>query len=107
MMYAPRIPFSLHSPNAIAAVATAVALIALAPSGAAAGTAARQISHGGSATTDISAARRHHAHHSRTAARAAYGSFVDRPVYGYPAYRDGGYPGYGYGIGDNSNSYTN
>jgi hypothetical protein len=106
-MYAPRIPFSFRSRNTIAAVAGAMALIALAPSGAAAGTAARQISHGSSATTDISSARRHHAHHSRSAARAAYGSFVERPVYGYPAYHDGGYPGYGYGVGDNSNNYTN
>jgi hypothetical protein len=106
-MYAPRVPFSFRSRNTIAAVAVAMALIALAPSGAEAGLAARQISHGSSATTDISSARRHHAHHSRTATRAAYGSFIDRPVYGYPAYHDGGYPGYGYGIGDNSNSYTN
>ena len=104
-MYAPKIPSSFRSYNTIAAVAAAMALIALVPSGAAAGTAARQISHGSSAATDVSSARRLHTHHSRTAARAAYGSLIERPVYGYPAYHDGGYPGYGYGIGDNSNSY--
>ena len=105
-MYARKIPFSFRRHNMVAAVAAAMALIALAPSGAEAGTAARQISHGNSASTDISSARRHHVHHSR-AARAAYGSFVGHPVYESPAYHDGGYPGYGYGVGDNSNSYTN
>jgi hypothetical protein len=93
------------------ASAAAVALMLAAPSGAMAGTAERNgtaahhIRNAASTTTDISAAHRRHVAHRRTSARAAYGSMIGGPVYEAPAYQ-GGYPGYGYGVGDNSNSYA-
>jgi hypothetical protein len=96
----------------LSAAAVVAAMTLAMPSGASAGTvtrhAAHHVRHSASATTDISASRRRHtAHHRSTAARAAYGSVIDGPVYGYPAPAyQGGYPGYGYGIGDNSNSYA-
>jgi hypothetical protein len=66
--------------------------------------------------TDVSGARkRHHAYRGSAAARNAFGSIVGDTVYGgtlyggspyeAPSYR-GGYPGYGYGIGDNSRNQT-
>jgi hypothetical protein len=113
-MYARKFPSSFRRDKTVAAIVAAMTLIVVAPSVAMAGTAARsvsaaqQISNRAGTMTDISAAqRRHHAHRGTAAARAAYGSIYGGPAYGYPAYRDGGYPGYGYGVGDNSHSYTN
>ena len=106
VMYAARIPFSFRNDTMIAAVVAAMALIVAAPSVATAGTATRHLGKATSTTTDISAARRHHhAHHRSIAARAAYGSFISGPGYGYP-YGSGGYPGYGYGVGDNDRNQT-
>jgi hypothetical protein len=108
-----RFPSSFLNRTAISAVVATAALMVAAPSGAMAGTAARNgtaahhIRNATSTTTDISAARRRHtAHRGTAAARAAYGSVIEEPVYGgYPAYQGGG-GGYGYGYGDNSNSYS-
>jgi len=61
--------------------------------------------------TDVSAARRrYHAHRGGAAARNAFGSIADGPVYeapvdALPSY-GGGYPAFGYGVGDNSRNQT-
>jgi hypothetical protein len=63
------------------------------------------------AATDISAARRrHHAYRGSAAARSAFGSIADGPVYEapvdtLPSY-GGGYAGFGYGVGDNSRNQS-
>ena len=105
-----KFPSSFRSDKTVAAIVAAMTLIVVAPSVATAGTAARsvsaaqQISNRAGTMTDISAAqRRHRARRGYAAARAAYGSIYGGSVYGY----HGGYPGYGYGVGDNSHSYTN
>jgi hypothetical protein len=110
---APKIQFSYRGNKTVAAVVTAMALIVVAPTGAMAGTAARsasaaqQISSRTSTMTDISAAhRRHCARRGNAAARAAYGSIIGGPVYGYSSSGDGGYPGFGNGVGDNSRNRT-
>jgi hypothetical protein len=110
-MFPRKFPFSFHTDTAIAAAFAAIALMVAVPSGAMAGTAARdgsaayQISNAASTTTDISAAhRRHYAHRGSVRTRAAYGSYIGGPVYEPPAYSGG--QSYGYGVGDNSSSYA-
>jgi hypothetical protein len=103
-MVSPKISFSFFKMSILASAAAA-ALTAGAPTVAQAGTAAPVQSVSALQTgvaTDISAARRRHtAHRGSASARAAFGSIVDGPVYASPSH-GGGYPGFGYGYGDNS-----
>jgi hypothetical protein len=109
-MLPPKIPFSLLSNKTAPAIVAALALITVAPSIAPAaavvtirnGSTAQQISNRTGAATDISAARRRH--YARI--RNAFGSIIGRPVYAPHFYGGGGYPGYGYGIGDNNRNRT-
>jgi hypothetical protein len=107
-MCAPRISFAFRNDTMIAGAVAVMALFVVAPSGAMARTKAEQIGKSTSAMTDIgSANRRHHVHHHHIiAARAAHGSYVGGPVYGYSSYGGGGYAGYGYGVGDNDRNQT-
>ena len=106
-MYARKISFSFRNDTMIAGVVAVMALLAVAPSGAMASATAEQINNSGCTMTDISSANRHHhVHHHHSAARAAYGSYIGGPVYGYPSYGGGGYADYGYGVGDNDRNQT-
>jgi uncharacterized membrane protein len=94
----------------------AVSVIAVAPSIATAGTAARGDGLSVSSATDFSAARkRHHAYRGSASARNAFGSIGGGTVYGGSLYGGspyegpsygGGYSGFGYGVGDNSRNQT-
>jgi hypothetical protein len=110
-MFPRKFRFSFHTDTAIAAAFAVIALTVSVPSGAMAGTAARNASaayhtsNAASTTTDISAAqRRHYAHRGSVRSRAAYGSYIGGPVYEPPAYSGG--QSFGYGVGDNSSSYA-
>jgi hypothetical protein len=102
-----KFPLSFVSNTTIAAAVAAVALAVAAPSGAMAGTAERNgtAARHVSTATDISAAHRRHIAQRRASTRSAYGSMIGGPVYEPPAYQ-GSSQGFGYGVGDNSNSYA-
>jgi hypothetical protein len=111
-----KIPFSFFRNGTAAAIVATMALIAVAPSVATAAvatpagnvSAAQQVSYKTSTATDISAARRrHYAGRGSVGFRRAFGSIIGGgPVYA-PSFRsNGGYPGYGYGIGDNNRNRT-
>jgi hypothetical protein len=109
------IPFSCFGRATVPAIVAAMALIAVAPSVATPATAtparsvpaAQQVSYKTSTATDISAARRrHYARRGGVGFRRAFGSIIGGgPV--FPSFHSqGGYPGYGYGIGDNNRNRT-
>jgi hypothetical protein len=101
-MFSPKISFPFLKMGVLAIAAAA--WTAGAPTVAQAGTAAPVQSVSAlqsSVATDISAARRRHtARRGSASARAAFGSIVGGLGYASPSH--GGYPGYGYGYGDNS-----
>jgi hypothetical protein len=111
-----KIPFSFFSGGAVPAIVAAIALIAVAPSVTTAATAApagsvsaaQQVSYKTSTATDISAAhRRHYARRGSVGFRRAFGSIIGGGPVDVPSFRShGGYPGYGYGIGDNNRNRT-
>ncbi len=116
-MFPRKIRFFFFSNITVLAIGAAMALSVVAPSASMAGTAAparsvsaaREIGNVTGAMTDISAARRrHYARRGSAAARGAFGSTIGGPVYRspyYPVYRspyNDSYPGFGYGIHDNS-----
>jgi hypothetical protein len=106
-MISRKIRFSFFGNIAVPTVGAAVALIVVAPSASMAGTAAsapsvsaRETGNLTGVMTDIGAARRLHYAHRGSVARSAFGRFIGGPVYRNPY--GGGYPGFGYGVHDNS-----